>query len=171
MCQKAEARSLSCSQAVSLFINLLTCPHKSSDLRDLARYLGSLIGETRVKCLSMDVITSRSVMLIQAGLFVSQRLIHTPDPKLRKQHAPQGQTDSADAKEIARYTHDNWVSLREYSVMDTTRTERETLNSTVCLLHEAENRCRANLIALLDMTYPGVNKLFTSPVRPDGSEK
>ena len=30
---------------------------------------------------------------------------------------------------------------------------------------------KANLIALLDNTYPGVNKLFDSPVRDDGSEK
>ena len=30
---------------------------------------------------------------------------------------------------------------------------------------------KANLIALLDNTYPGVNKLFDSPVREDGSEK
>ena len=30
---------------------------------------------------------------------------------------------------------------------------------------------KANLIALLDNTYPGVNKLFDSPAREDGSEK
>ena len=30
---------------------------------------------------------------------------------------------------------------------------------------------KANLIALLDNTYPGVNKLFDSPPREDGSEK
>ncbi len=30
---------------------------------------------------------------------------------------------------------------------------------------------KANLIALLDNTYPGVNKLFNSPAREDGSEK
>ena len=29
---------------------------------------------------------------------------------------------------------------------------------------------KANLIALLDNTYPGVNKLFNSPAREDGSE-
>lgn len=30
---------------------------------------------------------------------------------------------------------------------------------------------KTNLISLLDNTYPGVNKLFDSPVREDGSEK
>lgn len=30
---------------------------------------------------------------------------------------------------------------------------------------------KANLISLLDNTYPGVNKLFDSPAREDGSEK
>ena len=34
-----------------------------------------------------------------------------------------------------------------------------------------ESLGQVNLIALLDMTYPGVNQLFNSPVRPDGSEK
>ncbi|MDO4321551.1 MAG: hypothetical protein Q4C61_03400 [Lachnospiraceae bacterium] len=29
---------------------------------------------------------------------------------------------------------------------------------------------KANLITLLDNTYPGVNKLFGSPAREDGSE-
>lgn len=30
---------------------------------------------------------------------------------------------------------------------------------------------RTNLISLLDMTYPGVNSLFSGPARDDGSEK
>lgn len=30
---------------------------------------------------------------------------------------------------------------------------------------------KENLISLLDNTYPGVNKLFDSPAREDGSEK
>lgn len=34
-----------------------------------------------------------------------------------------------------------------------------------------KNALRNNLIAILDETFPGVNKLFTSPVRADGHEK
>ena len=71
---------------------------------------------------------------------------------------------------IARYTLDNWASLHEYSVMDTARTELKTLNSQFAFFMKQKTAAKTNLIALLDMTYPGVNKLFTSPVRPDGSE-
>ena len=55
--------------------------------------------------------------------------------------------------------------------MDTTRTELKTLNSQFAFFMKQKTAAKTNLIALLDMTYPGVNKLFTSPVRPDGSEK
>ena len=30
---------------------------------------------------------------------------------------------------------------------------------------------KTNLISILDMTYPGLNSLFSSPARSDGSEK
>ena len=145
--------------------------HKSSDLRDLARYLGSLNGETRVVMES----TGRyhepiRNALSKAGLFVS-----TVNPHLIRNYGNNTlrkvKTDPADAKKIARYTLDNWASLHEYSVMDTARTELKTLNSQFAFFMKQKTAAKTNLIALLDMTYPGVNKLFTSPVRPDGSEK
>ena len=54
------------------------------------------------------------------------------------------------------------------------RTERENPQFTVCLLHRSRKRLpRPTWSPFLTpaMSYPGVNKLFTSPVRPDGSEK
>ena len=108
--------------------------------------------------------------LSKAGLFVcavNPRLIRDyGNNTLRKV-----KTDPADAKKIARYTLDNWASLREYSVMDTTRTELKTLSSQFAFFMKKKTAAKTNLIALLDMTYPGINKLFTSPARPDGSEK
>ena len=146
-------------------------PHKSSDLRDLARYLGSLNGETRVVMESTGRYHEPICnALSKAGLFVS-----TVNPHLIRNYGNNTlrkvKTDPADAKKIARYTLDNWASLREYSVMDTTRTELKTLNSQFAFFMKQKTAVKTNLIALLDMTYPGVNKLFTSPVRPDGSEK
>ena len=38
-------------------------------------------------------------------------------------------SDPADAHKIARYTLDNWTELRQYSSMDSTRTQLKTLNS------------------------------------------
>ena len=55
--------------------------------------------------------------------------------------------------------------------MDNTRTQLKTLNSQFSFFMKQKVAAKANLIALLDNTYPGVNKLFDSPVRDDGSEK
>ena len=80
-------------------------------------------------------------------------------------------SDPADARKIARYTLDNWAELRQYSSMDNTRTQLKTLNSQFSFFMKQKVAVKANLIALLDNTYPGVNQLFGSPAREDGSEK
>ena len=69
------------------------------------------------------------------------------------------------------YPLDNWADLREYSGMDTTRELLKTLNTQMDFFTKQKVSARNNLISLLDMTYPGVNTLFTSPAREDGSEK
>ena len=146
-------------------------PHKPRDLHDLAQYLGSLEGDTRVVMEN----TGRyhepiRNTLSEAGLFVC-----TVNPHLIKNYGNNTirkvKTDSADAKKIARYTLDNWAELREYTSMDTTRTQLKTLNSQFSFFMKQKTAAKTNLIALLDTTYPGVNKLFDSPVRADGSEK
>ena len=120
--------------------------HKSSDLRDLARYLGSLNGETRVVMES----TGRyhepiRNALSKAGLFVS-----TVNPHLIRNYGNNTlrkvKTDPADAKKIARYTLDNWASLHEYSVMDTARTELKTLNSQFAFFMKQKTAAKTNLI-------------------------
>ena len=63
------------------------------------------------------------------------------------------------------------VELREYSSMDTTREQLKTLNSQFTFFMKQKVAAKTNLISLLDNTYPGVNKLFDSPTRDDGSEK
>lgn len=103
--------------------------HKSKDLHGLVRYLGSLEGDTRVVMES----TGRyhepiRNALSEAGLFVC-----TVNPHLIRNYGNNTirkvKTDPADAKKIARYTLDNWAELREYTSMDTTRTQLKTLNS------------------------------------------
>ena len=145
--------------------------HNSKDLHDLAHYLVTLDGETRVVMESTGRYHEPILhALSEAGLFVS-----AVNPHLIKKFGNNTihkiKTDPADAKKIARYTLDNWTSLREYSAMDTTRTELKTLNSQFSFFMKQKISAKANLIALLDETYPGVNKLFNSPTRPDGSEK
>ena len=145
--------------------------HSCSDLKELKDYILSLDGDTKavlectgryhepiLRCLS------------DAGIFVT-----AVNPHLIKNFGNNSirkvKSDPADAKKIARYALDNWADLQEYSSMDTTRTQLKTLNAQLDFFTKQKASAKTNLISLLDMTYPGVNELFTSPARNDGSEK
>ena len=65
----------------------------------------------------------------------------------------------------------NWAELRQHTPMDTIRMQLKTLNRQQSLYAKTKTMMKNNLIALLDQTYPGVNALFDSPVREDGSQK
>ncbi len=145
--------------------------HTLQQLNDLSCYLHSLDGDTKIvmECTGRYHEPMANA-LHQAGLFVS-----VVNPHLIKNFGNNSlrkvKSDPADAKKIARYTLDNWAELRQYSSMDNTRTQLKTLNSQFSFFMKQKVAAKANLIALLDHTYPGVNKLFESPVRDDGSEK
>lgn len=145
--------------------------HTSSELSELASSLKSLEGETRV----ILEHTGRyyepvAQMLHDAGVFVS-----AVNPLLIKQYGNNSlrkvKTDKADSLKIARYGLDNWVELREHTPMDTIRYQLKSMNRQYCLYTKNKVAFKNNLIALLDQTYPGVNALFDSPVRADGSQK
>lgn len=145
--------------------------HTSQSLKELSDYLTSFEGDTRVvmECTGRyhEPIANA---LSDAGLFVT-----VVNPHLIKNFGNNTlrkvKSDPADAKKIARYTLDNWAELRQYSCMDNTRNQLKTLNSQFSFFMKQKVAAKANLIALLDNTYPGVNKLFKSPAREDGSEK
>ena len=145
--------------------------HTSQQLNELSSYLNSLEGDTKVvmECTGRYHEPMANA-LHKAGLFVS-----IVNPHLIKNFGINSlrkvKSDPADANKIARYTLDNWPELRQYSSMDDTRTQLKTLNSQFSFFMKQKVAAKANLIALLDNTYPGVNKLFDSPVRSDGSEK
>ena len=145
--------------------------HTSQNLNELADYLGSLEGPSKIvmECTGRYHEPMLKV-LYEAGLFVS-----VVNPHLIKNFGNNSlrkvKSDPADARKIARYTLDNWAELRQYSDMDDTRTQLKTLNSQFSFFMKQKVAAKANLIALLDNTYPGVNKLFDSPTREDGSEK
>ena len=145
--------------------------HTGSELKELADYLKSLDGETRV----VMEHTGRyyepvARFLHEEGVFVS-----AVNPKLIKDYGNNTlrkvKTDKADARKIARYGLDNWVELRQHTPMDTIRMQLKTLNRQQGLYSKTKTMMKNNLIALLDQTYPGVNALFDSPVREDGSQK
>ena len=145
--------------------------HSSSGLRELRNYILTLEGDTKavLECTGRyhePVLQSLS----DAGIFVT-----AVNPHLIKNFGNNSirkvKSDPADAKKIARYTLDNWAELQEYSSMDTTRTQLKTLNAQLDFFTKQKAAAKTNLISLLDMTYPGVNDLFSSPARSDGSEK
>ncbi len=157
------------------FGELVTKPyevrHTASELRVLASSLKSLEGETRVVLEH----TGRyyepvAQMLHDAGVFVS-----AVNPLLIKEYGNNSlrkvKTDKADSLKIARYGLDNWSELRQHSPMDTIRYQLKTMNRQYGLYAKNKTAFKNNLIALLDQTYPGVNALFESPVRADGSQK
>lgn len=145
--------------------------HTGSVLKELADYLKSLNGETRV----IMEHTGRyykpvAQFLHDAGLYVS-----AVNPKLIKDYGNNSlrkvKTDKADSRKIAKYGLDNWVELRQYASMDKIRYQLKTLNRQCNLYTKTKTMMKNNLIALLDQTYPGVNALFGSPVREDGTQK
>lgn len=145
--------------------------HTSQNLNELADYLSSLDGTTKIVMECTGRYHEPMVKaLSEAGLFVS-----IVNPHLIKNFGNNSlrkvKSDPVDARKIARYTLDNWTDLRQYSGMNNTRTQLKTLNSQFSFFMKQKVAAKANLIALLDNTYPGVNKLFDSPTCEDGSEK
>lgn len=145
--------------------------HTASELRELANNLKSLDGETRVILEHTGRYYEPVAQLLhEAGVFVS-----AVNPLLIKEYGNNSlrrvKTDKADSLKIARYGLDNWSELRQHTPMDTIRHQLKTMNRQYGLYSKSKTAFKNNLIALLDQTYPGVNGLFDSPVRKDGSQK
>ena len=145
--------------------------HSVSVFNELKDYILSLDGDTRavMECTGRY---HEPILrcLADAGIFVS-----AVNPHLIRNFGYNSirkvKSDPADSKKIARYALDNWADLREYSPMDNIRTQLKTLNAQMDFFTKQKVAAKNNLISLLDMTYPGVSSLFTSPTREDGSEK
>ena len=145
--------------------------HSQEELKSLISYILSLKGETKavLECTGRyhEPILR---MLTDAGIFVS-----AVNPHLIKNYGNDSlrkvKSDPIDARKVAGYVLDKWGKLRQYSPMDSTREQLKTLNAQMDFFTVQMVAAKNNLIALLDMTYPGVNDLFSSPKRSDGSEK
>lgn len=148
-----------------------TVYHTPSELGQLANYLKSLDGETRV----VMEHTGRYYEPVAQALHDAGVFVCAVNPKLIKDYGNNSlrkvKTDKADSKKIARYGLDNWAELREYSSMDAIRYQLKTMNRQYGLFSKNKTALKNNLISLLDQTYPDANALFDSPVRDDGSEK
>ena len=132
--------------------------HTGSELKELADYLKSLDGETRV----VMEHTGRyyepvAQFLCDEGIFVS-----AVNPKLIKDYGNNSlrkvKTDAADSRKIARYGLDNWVECANTTPMDTIRYQLKTLNGTGTVL---QNQAMIKTISrFFYQTYPGIQRLF-----------
>ena len=145
--------------------------HSSSELSKLARLLKSLDGESRVVLESTgNYHAPVAKMLHDAGLYVSvvnAMLVHDyGNNSLRR-----AKTDKKDAVKLANYGLDHWLSLPRYIPEEDTRLLLKNCYRQYQQYAKVQTMLKNNLISLLDMIFPAVNRLFSSSARADGSEK
>ena len=145
--------------------------HTAHGLEKLVDFLKGLDGEVRI----VLEYTGRyyepiARHLHDAGFFVvvvHAKLIHDfGNNSIRKI-----KTDKADALKIANYGLTYWKALIRYIPEDNTRLLLKVVNRQYNQCMKVRVSLTNNLIALLDQTFPGVNTLFSSPLRQDGHEK
>ena len=61
--------------------------------------------------------------------------------------------------------------MHDYTPMDTIRYDLKTMNRQFQLAIKQKTATANNLIALQEQSFPGIRKLFDSPVRSDGTQK
>lgn len=145
--------------------------HTNEDLSALMESLRLIDGDTRVILEATGRYHEPVVMALRdAGIFVS-----IINPKLIKDFGNNSlrkvKTDKADAVKIARYGLEYWEEMREYTETDTVRQQLKLFSRQYNLHMKTVVSLQNNLISLLDSVFPGVNELFTSPVREDGRQK
>ena len=145
--------------------------HTTYEIAALIEYLHTLDGDTRI----VMEHTGRYYEPMARQLASADFFVSAVNPKLIKDYGNNSlrkvKTDKADALKIARYALDNWQDLCQYTSMDALRNQLKTLNQQFAFYTKQKTASKNNLIALLDMTFPGVNTLFDSPARDDGSQK
>ena len=146
--------------------------HTADGFADLTARLNALGGEIRIVMEHTGrYYESFAISMYRAGFFVS-----AVNPLAVKDYQEgisvrKVKTDKADALKIAQFAIDKWDILPQYTPMDTIRYDLKTMHRQYQLSSKTKTALNNNLIALLEQSYPGVDKYFDSPVRPDGSQK
>lgn len=147
-------------------------PHTKEGFADLTAKLHALGGEVRIVMEHTGrYYESFAMSMYRAGFFVS-----AINPLAIKDYQEgisirKVKTDKADALKIAQFAIDKWELLPHYTPMDTIRYDLRTLHRQFQLSSKTKTALTNNLIALLERSFPGANRYFDSPVRPDGSQK
>ena len=145
--------------------------HTDSELSELARQLKIMDGETRVVMEATGNYHAPVAKLLHdAGLYVSvvnAKLVHDyGNNDLRRV-----KTDKKDAVKLANYGLDRWLTLPRYIPEEDTRLLLKNCYRQYRQYSKVQMVLKDNLISLLDTVCPNANRLFSSPIRGDGSEK
>ena len=140
-------------------------PHTGSDLKMLAAFIKKLRGETRVVMEATgNYYEPIARFLHEQGIFVSvvnpMLISDFGGNTLRK-----AKTDKKDAVKIASYALNYWIELEQYIPQEDLRKSLKMLNRQYQFAVKTKTSMNNNLIAQLDLTFPGINKLFSSPAR------
>ena len=69
------------------------------------------------------------------------------------------------------YGIDSWLTLKKYVPEDNIRQSLKNFNRQYHQYMKIKTSLKTNLISLLDVSFPNINRLFTSSVRNDGHQK
>ena len=72
-------------------------------------------------------------------------------------------TDKKDSIKIVSYALTYWLDLKKYTPQEDLRKSLKLLNRQYQQSAKLKTMMSNNLISLLDLTFPGVNKFFSSP--------
>jgi transposase len=146
--------------------------HTGSDLKVLADFIKKLQGETRVVMEATgNYYEPIARYLHEQNIFVSVvnpvLISDFGENTLRKP-----KTDKKDSLKIASYALNYWTDLKEYVPQEDLRKSLKLLNRQYQQASKIKTMIHNNLVSLLDLTFPGINKQFSSTSREsDGHEK
>ena len=139
--------------------------HTESELKELAKFLKRLPGETKVV---MEYTGSYyepiARFLHNEGIYVSvvnAILIHNYSGNSVRR----AKTDKKDSVRIVQYALGRWLDLREYIPAEETRGTLTLLNRQYSAICKHKLQFINNLISLIDQSFPNANEFFDLPVR------
>lgn len=136
--------------------------HTTSELNALAEQIKGLNGETRVVMEHTgNYHMAIASALHDAGIYVSavnSMLVH----RYGNNSIRQAKTDKKDAIKLANYGLDHWLTLPRYSPEEDIRLLLKSCNRQHEQYVKMQTMLKNNLIALLEQTFPNINRLFTS---------
>ena len=146
--------------------------HTVAELAKLVRFIRKIGDET---CIVMEYTGTYyepiAYALYDAGLYVCAthaQLAHDFDNNTIRRV----KTDKVDAVKLANYALQHWLELPRYTPQEELRRQLKICSRQYEKYSKLKTMLTNNFISLTDTVFPGVNELFTSPLRKsDGHEK